>query len=185
MVRKIEFLPLTRLFRETVGCIAPDALRFAAAMRLNKIARSLDFKGAMMGKRNVALCALVCLGLAGCQGKPVAETRIPPEEIDRKNPVESNAASIAAGKQLYGDTDCALCHGKEGEGKGVLAKDVSMNVHDWRRPASLDKFTDGELSYLIANGKGKMPKYAGRETPEQIWQMVNYIRSIPVSGAHQ
>jgi mono/diheme cytochrome c family protein len=87
--------------------------------------------------------------------------------------------------QLYGDTDCALCHGKEGNGKGVEAKDISMNLHDWRKHGSLDKFTDGELSYVIAKGKGRMPKYSDRETAEQIWQMVIYIRSIPGGGVHQ
>jgi mono/diheme cytochrome c family protein len=137
-----------------------------------------------MWMRNVAICAFLCLALAGCNGQPGAEFKIPQDEADRKNPIEPSADSIAEGKKLYGDTDCALCHGKEGDGKGVLAKDVSMNVHDWRKPASLDKFTDGELSYLIAKGKGKMPKYSDRETPEQIWQMVNYIRSLPASGTH-
>ena len=137
-----------------------------------------------MGMRNVALCALLCLSLAGCQSQPKVETKIPQEEVDRKNPLESNAATIAAGLQAYGDTDCALCHGKDGGGKGVQAKDISMSMHDWRKAGSLDKFTDGELNYLIAKGKGHMPKYEGRETPEQIWQMVVYIRSLPGSGAH-
>jgi len=138
-----------------------------------------------MWKRAATMCLLLCAALAGCKSQPVAETKIPQEEVDRKNPVESSAASIAAGKQLYGDTDCALCHGKEGNGKGVEAKDISMNLHDWRKPGSLDKFTDGELSYLIAKGKGRMPKYSDRETAEQIWQMVIYIRSIPAGGAHE
>ena len=131
-----------------------------------------------MRKRIVVLCALLCLALAGCKGKAAAETKIPQDEVDRKNPVESNSNSIAEGKRLYGATDCALCHGKEGGGKGVLAKDISMNLHDWRKPGSLDKFTDGELSYLIVKGKGRMPGYENRETSEQVWQIVNYIRSM-------
>lgn len=137
-----------------------------------------------MWKRSAVMCAFLCLGLAGCKGQPPVETKIPQEDVDRKNPVESNAASIAEGMKAYGDTDCALCHGKDGGGKGVEAKDISMNLHDWRKPGSLDKFTDGELYYLIAKGKGRMPKYEGRETPEQIWQMVNYIRSLQGSGTH-
>ena len=68
--------------------------------------------------------------------------------------------------------------GKDGEGKGVLAKDVSMNTHDWRRPASLEHFTDGELFYIIEKGKGRMPGYSGRETPEQVWQIIDYIHSM-------
>jgi mono/diheme cytochrome c family protein len=134
------------------------------------------------GRRGAILCALLCLGLFGCKAKSAAETKIPQEEVDRKNPVESNLTSISEGKRLYGATDCALCHGKDGDGKGVLAKDIKMNLHDWRMPESLAHFTDGELSYLILKGKGRMPAYDGRETPEQVWQIVNYIRSMQASG---
>lgn len=137
-----------------------------------------------MWKRSVVMCAFLCLALAGCKTQPPVETKIPQVDVDRKNPIESNAESIAAGMKAYGDTDCALCHGKDGDGKGVEAKDISMNVHDWHKPSYLDKFTEGELYYLIAKGKGRMPKYEVRETPEQIWQMVIYIRSLPGSGAH-
>ena len=135
-----------------------------------------------MARRAGILCALLCCGLFGCKGKSAAETKIPQEEVDRKNPVESNPASISEGLRLYGATDCALCHGKLGDGKGVLAKDINMNVHDWRKPESLAHFTDGELSYLILKGKGRMPAYSGRETPDQVWQIVNYLRSMSAGG---
>ncbi len=136
-----------------------------------------------MWRRGMILCVLVCCGcgLLGCKGK-AADAKIPQEEVDRKNPVESNPASISEGMRLYGATDCALCHGKEGDGKGVEAKDINMNTHDWRNPESLAHFTDGELSYLILKGKGRMPAYDGRETPEQIWQLVNYLRSLSATA---
>jgi mono/diheme cytochrome c family protein len=138
-----------------------------------------------MQKGILVMCACLYFGIAGCKGKPAIDIKIPREEVDRQNPVQSNPASIAEGQRLYGATDCALCHGKEGDGKGVLAKDINMNVHDWRRAASLEKFTDGELSYLILKGKGRMPGYEKRETPEQVWQIVNYIRSMPTGGTHE
>jgi mono/diheme cytochrome c family protein len=135
-----------------------------------------------MVRRWAILCALAFWALVGCKSKSAADTKFPQEEVDRKNPIESTPASIAEGKRLFGATDCALCHGKDGNGKGVLAKDISMNLHDWRRPESLAHFTDGELSYLIVKGKGRMPPYDGKETPEQVWEMINYIRSISVSA---
>lgn len=135
-----------------------------------------------MARRGAILRALLSLGLFGCKAKSGAETKIPQLEVDRKNPIESNSATIAEGKRLYGATDCALCHGKDGDGKGVLAKDINMNLHDWRKPESLAHFTDGELSYLILKGKGRMPAYDGRETSEQTWGMINYIRSMSASG---
>jgi mono/diheme cytochrome c family protein len=131
-----------------------------------------------MVRRWAIQCVLLCWGLVGCKGKPAAETKIPQEDVDRKNPIESNPASIAEGKRLYGAADCALCHGKDGDGKGVLAKDINMNLHDWRKPESLAHFKDGELSYLILKGKGRMPAYDGKETPQQVWGIINYIRSM-------
>jgi mono/diheme cytochrome c family protein len=131
-----------------------------------------------MAWRWAILCTLLCWGLIGCKAKSVAETKTPQEEVDRKNPIESNLASIAEGKRLYGATDCALCHGKDGDGKGVEAKDINMNLHDWRKAESLAHFTDGELSFLILRGKGRMPAYDGRETPDEVWGIINYIRSM-------
>jgi hypothetical protein len=57
-----------------------------------------------------------------------------------------------------------------------------MNVHDWRKSQNLDRFTDGELAYLILKGKGRMPAYDGRETPDQVWRLVDYIRAFAVVG---
>jgi mono/diheme cytochrome c family protein len=135
-----------------------------------------------MAWRWVTVCALLCWGLIGCKAKSAADTKIPQDEVDRKNSIESNPASIAEGKRLYGATDCALCHGKDGDGKGVLAKDINMNLHDWRKPESLVHFTDGELSYLVLKGRGRMPAYDGKETPQQVWGIINYIRSMSATG---
>lgn len=137
-----------------------------------------------MPRHSLMIAAVFTLSLVGCGGKRAADETIPQEEVDRKNPVAADAASIAAGKQAYDATDCAICHGKEGEGKGPVSRDVPMNLHDWRKPDWTGKFTDGELSYIILKGKGRMPKYSDRETPDQVWQIVNYIRSMPGGAAH-
>jgi mono/diheme cytochrome c family protein len=92
--------------------------------------------------------------------------------------VAASAAATAEGKRLYDTSDCAICHGKDGDGKGVLAKDISMNTHDWHNASSLANFTDGELFYILKNGKGRMPGYDKKETPENMWQMIDYIRSL-------
>ena len=125
------------------------------------------------------VCLLLCAGLAGCRGKSAADAPIPQEEVNRKNPVESSPSSIAEGKRSYDLADCALCHGKQGDGKGVLAKDINMNIRNWQDPAALTRLTDGELFYIIVKGKGRMPGYENRKTSQQIWQMVVYLRSIP------
>ena len=131
-----------------------------------------------MFQRLALILGVICFVLLGCQTKSVPEPQISPEELNRKNPLDATPASLAEGQRLYHATDCALCHGKDGEGRGVLAKDVNMNTHDWRQPAALEHFTDGELFYIIEKGKGRMPAYAGRETSEQIWKMIVYLHSM-------
>ena len=47
----------------------------------------------------------------------VAEFKIPPEAVKQVNPVKPTLESVARGKRMYG-FDCAMCHGKGGDGKG-------------------------------------------------------------------
>jgi len=110
-------------------------------------------------------------------GTPAAEYKIPPEAAKLANPVKPTPASIAQGKKLY-DIDCEVCHGKDGDGKGDLAADMKDKLADYRDPAALKDRTDGELFYIIKNGKGEMPSEGDRGKPEAMWNLVNYIRSL-------
>ena len=125
----------------------------------------------------------VVAGIAfGCSANRTSEFQIPGDAAGQRNPFAVNAESIAKGKELYVGGGCAICHGKDGDGKGVLARDISMNLHNWRDPSVQSAFRDGELFYIMQNGKGtnrgKMPAYRDQETPEQIWDTVSYIRSL-------
>ncbi len=117
---------------------------------------------------------------AGQEKQPPAKTpefKIPEEDVRRENPVKPTPAGLEAAKRLYA-TDCSVCHGTHGDGKGELAADMKTKMRDWREPTSLEKMTDGELFYIITKGKGEMPGEAGRAKPEQCWQLVNYIHSL-------
>jgi mono/diheme cytochrome c family protein len=102
----------------------------------------------------------------------------PQAGADLKNPTELSASSIQEGKALYNGADCALCHGKDGAGQTFYSKEVHMNVHDWRNAAYNKGFTDGQLYDVMTKGKDRMPAYGTRDTPDQIWLMVDYIRSF-------
>lgn len=124
----------------------------------------------------------VAWAVLGCGTNRPSEFKIPREAAGQRNPFPANAESIAKGKELYVGGGCVICHGKDGSGKGVLAKDITMNLHDWRDPSVQGAFSDGELFYIMQNGKGtnrgKMPAYRDQETPEEIWDTVSYIRSL-------
>jgi len=102
---------------------------------------------------------------------------IPPDAVKEPNPVKRTPESIARGKKTYG-YDCAMCHGLNGDGKGDLAADMKLQLPDYRDPNSLKDMTDGELFYIIKNGKGQMPSEGDRAKADQIWDLVNYIRSF-------
>ncbi len=107
---------------------------------------------------------------------PAQEYKIPPEDAAKVNPVKPTAESLAKGKKLYG-YDCAMCHGEKGDGKGDMASDMK-NVTDFTKPDALKDRTDGELFYVIRNGKGDMPPEGDRAKNDDIWNMVNYVRSL-------
>lgn len=108
---------------------------------------------------------------------PAAEYKIPPEAAAKVNPVKPSAESLAKGKKLYG-YDCAMCHGKDGDGKGDMASDIK-NVTDFTKADAMKSRTDGELFYITRNGEGEdMPPEGDRAKDEDVWNLVNYIRSF-------
>lgn len=109
--------------------------------------------------------------------EPSAQYTISVEAAKKANPVKPTAESIARGKKLYG-YDCAMCHGKDGYGKGDVAEDMKLKISDFSDPAALKERTDGELFYIIKNGKGQMPPEGDRVKPDALWDLVNYIRSF-------
>jgi mono/diheme cytochrome c family protein len=99
------------------------------------------------------------------------------QATQKTNPVKPTLESIAAAKKTYG-YDCAMCHGETGDGKGDTANDMKLSVKDLRDPNTLKNMTDGEMYYIIENGKGKMPAEDGRAKPDRIWNLVIYMRSF-------
>jgi mono/diheme cytochrome c family protein len=117
------------------------------------------------------------------QEKPAAaEPKMTPEDAAKKNPVPATPESLAEVRKLYG-YNCAMCHGKTGDGKGDLAADMKLELRDWRDPATLEKMTDGELFWMISNGKGKMPGEGDRAPEKMRWNYVNLVRSFAKKGS--
>ena|SRR5215469_5420948 len=129
-----------------------------------------------------------CVLLAMLWQGPSTETKKPPEDKSGQaqgagdaakgtNPVKATAESLAAGKKTFG-MDCAMCHGKEGAGDGDLVADMKLKLKDLRDEATLKDVSDKELFDLIDKGRGQMVGEEGRLKPEQVWNVVNYVRSL-------
>jgi mono/diheme cytochrome c family protein len=136
--------------------------------------------------RLVSVLAIFCCSASAQEQKaaaaPAPAFKMPPEAAKVPNAVKPTAASLAAGKKTYG-YDCAMCHGKDGDGKGDLAVDMKLKMLDYTDPAALKDMTDGELFYIIKNGKGDMPSEGDRAKPEEVWNLVNYVRSFAKKDA--
>ncbi|MEK6284526.1 MAG: cytochrome c [Acidobacteriota bacterium] len=94
-----------------------------------------------------------------------------------KNPIPSDESSITEGRKTY-LRHCASCHGPSGKGDGsmALAGGTPSNLTDetWDHGSS-----DGEIFVVIRDGvSADMEPYKDKLTEKQVWQLVNYIRSI-------
>jgi mono/diheme cytochrome c family protein len=93
----------------------------------------------------------------------------------------ANADSLARGKGLYQSLGCTACHGEDGRKRMLLAdkKGYPLRSRDLTAPWTFRRgFDPKELWLRIATGVGPMPSYAPAATPEQIWDVVSYVRSL-------
>jgi len=102
-----------------------------------------------------------------------------PEAQKLKNPVAASPASIKAGQQLF-QKNCRFCHGADAKGDGPMAPEGTHppNLTDdkWDRGSS-----DGEIYAVIRDGAGPkfdMKGYKSKMTEQEIWNIVNYLRSL-------
>ena len=131
-----------------------------------------------MLKPLLVLFAFVSFSLSMQQpAVPPAPSTIPAEAAHLVNPVKATAESQTRAKKMYG-YDCAMCHGPNGNGKGDLAGEMKPPLKDYTDPAALKDISDGELFYVIKNGKGQMPPEGDRAKPDDLWNMVILVRSF-------
>ncbi len=69
---------------------------------------------------------------------------------------------------------CQVCHGADGKGTGAGQK---MGARDFHSP-EVAKQSDAEMVKITKEGKGKMPKFEGKLTDDQIKGLITYIRGL-------
>ncbi|MBV8052950.1 MAG: cytochrome c [Acidobacteriaceae bacterium] len=88
--------------------------------------------------------------------------------------VFSTCAMAQGGADLF-KSKCAMCHGPDGKGETAMGK--TLKLRDLGS-AEVQGQSDADLTNIITNGKGKMPKYDGKLTGDQITDLVKYIRTL-------
>jgi mono/diheme cytochrome c family protein len=102
-----------------------------------------------------------------------------PEPARIANPVAADATSLAAGKQLF-EKNCASCHGRTGKGDGAMGEELNPKPADLTSAERKHGSSDGEIFTVIKDGvKGTgMKSFNSKVTTHQIWDLVNYVRSL-------
>jgi mono/diheme cytochrome c family protein len=95
-----------------------------------------------------------------------------------RNPFPRSAESVARGRTLF-EQHCAACHGASGHGDGPAAASLATPMDDLSDLAPPPYFPDGVVAYRIANGKNLMPAWKTLLSENEIWDLLNFIRSLP------
>ena len=107
---------------------------------------------------------------------PARPLVIPEAEKNRKNPVPNVPEALESGKILY-QSQCAMCHGKTGDGRGDLALELKLKVPDVTDRERQKRRTDGEWLYITTHGHKDMPPEK-RLVDQQKWEMILYMRTL-------
>ena len=110
------------------------------------------------------------------QAKPAAGAKPAAAQAPAASP-----ESIANGAALF-KKQCVMCHGAAGLGDGPAAKSLKGKLPSLADKAVMSKLTDEHIHESITNGKkteiGNMPALGKRLKPEEITDIVNYVRTL-------
>jgi cytochrome c553 len=81
--------------------------------------------------------------------------------------------TLEAGAEIY-QKECAVCHGKDGQGG-----EVGPALTD---PAQLANRSLAASVELIAQGRGQMPPFAGKLTADEQQAVAAFVRGLPLSA---
>jgi hypothetical protein len=96
------------------------------------------------------------------------------------NPLPITTELIERGRQRF-TINCSPCHGQIGDGNGITKKIGAMavvgNLHDKR----MVEMPDGEIFYVISNGRSLMQSYAANIEVRDRWAIVAYVRALQLA----
>ncbi|MDO8349377.1 MAG: cytochrome c [Planctomycetota bacterium] len=107
------------------------------------------------------------------------------------NPVPVSAAVLARGQERF-DIHCSVCHGYSGRGgndpvlgNGMVGRRWPVVIPSFHYAEGKDAVAnrvpllpDGEVFEYITFGKGTMPPYGARISPEDRWAIIHYVRAL-------
>ena len=96
------------------------------------------------------------------------------------NPLPVTGQLLRRGRQRF-TINCSPCHGQLADGNGITRKIGAMvvvaDLHDKR----IVEMADGELFYVIANGRNLMQPYGANISVADRWAIIAYLRALQLS----
>lgn len=101
------------------------------------------------------------------------------ENVDRfSNPLARTKEVVMRGQLMY-DTNCYVCHGKDGNGNGPVvgpfANPPSLNTDKIRN------YADSQIFHVVTNGQNTMGSYAAQVREKDRWAIVHYVRVLQLA----
>ena len=109
--------------------------------------------------------------------------KAPDDYYNRKNPISAANANSRGAEAIFlgnsGSENCAICHGRKGDGRGELSRLYDPPPRNFACAQTVNGVPDGQLFWIIRFGSPgtSMPPHPGL-SDEQIWQMVLHLRSL-------
>jgi mono/diheme cytochrome c family protein len=127
----------------------------------------------------IVCCVGVLSTISGAaqSGKPAAKAAV-------ANPVPATPQSVDKGKALF-QKYCRFCHGDDAKGNGPQAPEGShppdLTDAKWDHGSS-----DADIFAVLKDGVGPkfdMKGFNSKMTPQEMWSVVNYLRSLGPQGS--
>ncbi len=195
--------PMTDFFRMIGMRVRGERLPSRPANFHNQVAMRLNapfvlFETVKLGRPHTAMPAFGAKPAYGAnKGAPTLRDREVWDAVSYVWTFSTTPAAIARAGEIYHSravdiggrsATCADCHGAAGDGRGgALSQEMNAKVWGWARQIGPGVFTDAnlaaqrkpsELFQRIADGRGLMPSYRGKLKEDEIWALVDYVRTF-------
>jgi mono/diheme cytochrome c family protein len=99
-----------------------------------------------------------------------------------KSPLPQSQQNFADGEVLF-EHFCSPCHGKEGQGDGLVVAHgfpapPSYSKGQSSRGGAMKDLTDGKMYHTITYGVNAMGSYASQLAPEERWKVIMYVHHL-------
>ena len=102
-----------------------------------------------------------------------------PEELHLT--AENVGAFLKRGETVF-DVNCAICHGKSGDGQGITGQFGVPGIANLTQDTYAQAvYPDGRLFDVISNGKGNMGAYKHNINLRDRWAVVAYVRALQLA----